>query len=105
MSDQPESFPIQVLFESALHDYEKQTGIPLANHPLAGQLQNCQSLESVTTLLQEQARAFSQFRESDKITKSLKSVVSALSRVSATVTLGQDFGLVCLGPLVGLSCL
>ena len=95
MSDQSESFPFQALFESALHDYEKQTGIPLANHPLAGQLQNCQSLESVTTLLQEQARAFSQFRESDKITKSLKTVVLALSRVSATATLGHDIGMVC----------
>ena len=94
MGDQSES-SFQALFESALHDYEKQTGIPLANHPLAGQLQNCQSLESVTTLLQEQARAFSEFRESDKITKSLKTVVLALSRVSATATLGHDIGMVC----------
>ena len=99
MSDQSELSPFHSLFESSLHDYENQTGIPLAlalaNHPLAEQLQKCQSLESVTTLLQEQARAFSEFRESDKIMKSLTSLVSALSRVSATATLGHDIGMVC----------
>ena len=88
----------QALFKSALQDYEKQTGIPLAKHQLAEKLQNCQSVDSVTTLLQEQAQAFNEFRGRDKITKSLKSVVSVLSKVSATVALGQDFGLVRLGP-------
>jgi hypothetical protein len=66
----------------------------LANHPLAEQLQNCQSVESVTTLLQEQAQAFVTFRGSDKIFKSLKSVVLALSKVSATASLGQAVGMV-----------
>jgi hypothetical protein len=103
MSDQSESSRFQVLFASALQDYEKQTGIPLPNHPLAEQLQNCQSVELVTTLLQEQAQAFSKFRGSDKIMKLLKSVVSVLSRVSAAATLGQDFGLVCPGLLIGSS--
>jgi hypothetical protein len=97
MSDQS---TFQALFESALQDYEKQTGIPLANHPLAEQLQNCQSVESVAALLQEQIRAFSRFRGSDKIFKSLTSVVSALSKVSATATLGQAIGLVCPRPLM-----
>jgi hypothetical protein len=95
MSDQSGSYPFQGLFESALHDYEKQTGIPLANHPLAEQLQNCQSVDSVTALLQEQAQAFSKFRGNDKIIKALKGVVSALSRVSATASLGQVVGMVC----------
>ena len=94
MSDEFGSSPFQALFESALQDYETQTGIPLANHPLAAQLQNCQSVESVTALLQEQAGAFSNFRENDKIMKLLKSVVSALSWVSATGTLGQAVGMV-----------
>jgi len=95
MGDQSGSSRFQVLFESALQDYEKQTGTTLANHPLARQLQTCQSVESTTALLQEQAHAFKEFRESDKIMKSLKSVVSFLSKVSATARLGQHFGLVC----------
>ena len=100
MSDQLGSSPFQALFESALLDYKNKTGIMLASHPFAEQLQKCRSVDSVSTFLQEQARAFSEFRESDNIMKSLKSVVSVLSRVSAVVTLGQDFGLVCLGPLI-----
>ena len=96
MSDQSGSYPFQVLFESALKDYENKTGISLANHPFAEQLQNCQSVDSVTTLLQEQARAFSfsEIRGSDKIMKLLETVVSGLSKVSAIATLGQDIGMV-----------
>ena len=96
MSDQLGSCPnrYEVFFESALQDYEEQTGIPLSKHPLAEQLQNCQSVESITTLLQEQARAFNDFQGGDKIMKSLKSVVSALSRVSAVAAVGHNVGVV-----------
>ena len=95
MSDQLGLSRSEVLFESALQDYEKQTGIPLSKHPLAEQLQNCQSVESITILLQEQARAFNDFRGGDRIMKLLKSVVSTLSRVSAVAALGHDIGMVC----------
>jgi hypothetical protein len=100
MSDQLGSSPFQDLFESALKDYEDQTGIPLTNHPLAKQLQDCQSVDSVTAILQEQARAFSKFRGNDKMVKLLKGVVSALSRVSATAALGR---MVCPRLLIGRS--
>ena len=95
MSDQSGPSPFRSLFESALQDYENQTGIPLANHPLAEQLQNCQSVESVAALLQEKAQAFNEFRGSDKIFKSLKGVASALSRISATAAFSQAVGVVC----------
>jgi hypothetical protein len=103
MSDQPGMSHFQVLFETALQDYERQTGITLANHPLAERLQSCQSAGSVTALLQEQARALSEFRESDKFMGSLKNVVSVLSKISATAALGQDFGTVCPRPPIGCS--
>ena len=90
----------QALFEFALQDYERQTGIPLAKHPLAERLQNSQSVESVTALLQGQARAFGEFRGSSKIKKLLESAVSALSNVCATVSFGQDIGMVCPCPLI-----
>ena len=89
MSDHSGSPLFQVLFESALQDYENQTGISLASHPLAEQLQNSQSVEFVTTLLQEQTRAFRKFRGSEKIIKLLKNVVSALSSITSTAALGQ----------------
>jgi hypothetical protein len=104
MSDQsgPSQLHWQVLFEAALQDYEKQTGIVLANNPLAQQLQACDSAESVTAVLleQEQTQAFSEFRERDKILKSLKNAVSVLHKLSATTDLGQAIGLVCLYTLI-----
>ena len=103
MSYQLGSSRFETLFESALRDYEEQTGIPLAKHPLAEQFQNCQSVDSVTTLIQEQARAFSDFRGSNKVMSSLKGVVSALHRVSAIAALGQDIGMVCPSLFIGRS--
>jgi hypothetical protein len=38
MSEQPEPSRLQALFQAALEDYEEQTGIALAKHPLAEQL-------------------------------------------------------------------
>lgn len=88
MSDQLGSARIQVILEASLQVYEKQTGIPLARHPLAEQLQHCDSVESVTAILQEQVHAHSEFRGSDRIIKSLNSFVSTLSMLSASVNLG-----------------
>ena len=51
----------QSLFETALQDYEKQTGMKLAEHPLAKQLELCDSVESVTTVLQQHVQSFSKF--------------------------------------------
>jgi hypothetical protein len=95
MSDQsgPSQSRLQALFEAALQDYEKQTGIILAKHPLAEQLQECDSVESVTAVLREQTQAFSEFRR-DKIMKPLKNAVSVLHKLSATADLGQSIGLV-----------
>ena len=90
MSDHSQSSRFQVLFESALQDYQNQTGTTLADHPLAEKLQYCDSVESVTAVLQEQAQEFSKFRGDDgKFMKSLKSVVSVLYTLSASTALGE----------------
>ena len=94
MTDQSGSTRLRVLFEAALLDYEKQTDIALAKHPLAEQLQNCDSVESVTALLCEQTQAFSEFRGKDKVMKSLKSAVSVLYKLSSAADFGQNIGLV-----------
>jgi hypothetical protein len=44
---------LQVIFEAVMQDYEKQTGITLAKHPLASPLQNCDSVDSVAAALDE----------------------------------------------------
>jgi hypothetical protein len=58
-----------VLFETALQGYERQTGIVLGNHPLAEQLQDCDSIESVTAVLREQTRAFRRGQNRETIKK------------------------------------
>ena len=95
MGDQSGSSRFQELFESALQDYEHQTGISLPKHPLAQQLQTCNSVESIIAVLHQQVNAFSEFRGSDKVMKSLKNIVSVLCRLSATADLGDAVGLVC----------
>ena len=85
MGDQSQSSRFRALFDSALQDYQFQTGTALASHPLAGKLQNCDSVESVTIVIQDQARAFSQFRgDNGRIMKSLKGIVSVLYTLSAS---------------------
>jgi hypothetical protein len=94
MDEQPGPSCLRALFEAALEDYEKKTGIALAKHPLAEQLQNCVSVESVTDVFREQIQAFSEFRGKDKIMKLLKNSVSVLYKLTAAANLGRDIGLV-----------
>lgn len=97
MSDQPGSSCSRVLFEAALEDYKQQTGIELAEHPLAVQLQHFNSVEFVTDILREQAQNFKEFREKDKVLKPLKRVLTVLHLLpSAANNLAQHVGLVCL---------
>ena len=89
------SSPIQPLFNAALQDYANQTGIKLDEHPLAQQLENCDSVDSITSVLQEHARKFHEFRGEDgKIMKSLKCAVHVLYTLSTSTTLGEGIGLV-----------
>ena len=95
MGDLSQSSRFRLSFESALQEYQTQTGITLSNHPLAVKLQDCDSIESITALLQEQARAFSEFRGGDgRVMKSLKTVVSVVYTLSVSTIPGEAIGLV-----------
>jgi hypothetical protein len=101
MSDQSGSSSLRVLFELALQDYETQTGTNLIRHPLAEQLERCDTVEAVISVLREQAGAFSEFRGSDgKFMRSLERSVSVLYTLSASTTLSEGIGLVCRTALV-----
>jgi hypothetical protein len=95
MGDQSGSSHLRVLFEATLEDYKQQTGIKLAEHPLAERLQDCNSVESVTAVLREQAQGLKEFRDKDKILKPLKKVLTVLHRLSSTANFAQDVGMVC----------
>ena len=93
MSDQSR---LRVLFEAALEDYKQQTGIELAQHPLARRLEDCNSVESVADVLREQAQDLDKLREKDKVLKPLKKVLAVLQILpSAAANFAQDVGLVC----------
>ena len=95
MAHQSESTRLQAVFEPALQVYEKRAGVCLTQHPLAIKLQNCDSVEAITGLLQDQAQAFRDMQGSDKIMKSLKTTVSILSKLSFAASLTDVLGLVC----------
>jgi hypothetical protein len=92
MTDQPVSSHLRTLFELALEDYEIKTEISLAKHPLAQKLDNCNSVESIATILQDQARTFGEFRGRDRIMESIRSTVSFLEKLSATAPLSDVIG-------------
>jgi hypothetical protein len=94
MSHQSESGRLRGLFDAALQHYEKTTNIVLAKHPLAEQLQNCHSVESTTTFLQDKAREIGDFRGSDRIMMSIKNTASILFMLSANAALGDAMDLV-----------
>jgi hypothetical protein len=94
MGDQLGPSHLRVIFEAALRDYESETGLVLANHPLAEQLQNCDSVESVTAVLHDQTQAFREFHGRDKVLMWLKNAVSVLHKLSSTADLGHAIGLV-----------
>ena len=95
MSNHPASTRFRAHFESALHAYQETTGVILVEHPLAMQLKNSHSVDSFTTLLRHEARAFSDLQGSDTIMKSIESSVSILCTLSATASFGEAIGLVC----------
>jgi hypothetical protein len=94
MADQSTSTHFQARFDSALQAYQDTTNVTLAAHPIAVRLLNSNSVESITTILLYEARAFSNFRAFDKFTKAIESIVSILSTLSSTAPVGNDIGLV-----------
>jgi hypothetical protein len=94
MDDQSRSTRFRVLFESALQAYDKKTGIILAEHPLTLRLQNCHSIESIISLLQDQISSPSEPGGNDRVMASIKSTVSFFSSISNSAAFDWAIGLV-----------
>ena len=103
MSDRSRSW----LFESALQDYERETGTELVKHPLAKRLEDCHSVESVVNVLQEQVQAIGDLQCGDdnggRIMKSLYGAVLLLYTLSTSTPVGDVIGLVRLKTRLGVS--
>ena len=76
----------QVIFSAAVKAYEKRTKKDILAHPIASQLQACDSSASILTVLQGQVDDFDQARKSDeRLTKWLNPTVNVLLTFSATI--------------------
>ena len=83
----------QSIFNAAVDRYETKTKSKLLIHPLAAQLQSCDSPAAVLSLLQGLVQQFDQGRSSDERFRSwLNPTVNVLFAFSAT--LGEGVGLV-----------
>jgi hypothetical protein len=77
----------------------------LVNHPFAKQLETCESVDSITAILQEQVQIFQNFRGDDeKLLKSLKSSVDVLYTLSISTVFGEGIGLVRPRSLIWVLC-
>ena len=89
------SSTFQALFNAALRDYKDKTGTSLIDHPIAKQLESCESVNSITAILQEQAQRSREFRENDgKLMEALNSSVDVLCAPSISSALNAAIGLV-----------
>jgi hypothetical protein len=83
----------KAIFEKALKVYTKKTKQDLTAHPLATQLQECDSPAAIVTILQDQIDQFRQSQSGDeRLQKWLNPTINVLYAFSAT--LGQGIGIV-----------
>jgi hypothetical protein len=91
----PSSPNFQLIFNNALRVYENRTKNDLLAHPLAAQLQACQSPSSILAILRQQVHEHDRSQSHDeRLTKWLDPTVNVLYAFSAT--LGEGVGLVCI---------
>ena len=87
----PSSPNFQLIFNNALKVYERHAKNDLLSHPLAAQLQACQSPGSILTILQQQVRDLDQSRTSDeRLTRWLDPTVNVLYAFSETIGEGTS---------------
>jgi hypothetical protein len=86
----------QLIINNALDEYKRRTKNDLITHPLAAQLQSCNSPGSILDVLQQQARGLDQSRSTinERWSRWLDPTVHVLYALSST--LGAGVGLVCL---------
>jgi hypothetical protein len=85
------------LFDAALKEYNRKTGIDIVTDPLTVTLLDCDSSDEVLDILQEQAHAFNQHQNGDgavQLMRQLKPTVDVLLGLSSSGVFGRGFGLV-----------
>ena len=84
----------QQIFDNALGEYQRRTKKDLHVHPLAAQLQTCDTSSSILAVLQEQVQDPNRSQSvDDRLTKWLDPTVNVLCSLSDA--LGEGVSLVC----------
>ncbi len=84
------------VLDATLSEYKKKTGRELLDHPIAAELQRCDTVDTVLAILQDQAREFQQFKDGDqRLMKWIGPLAQVLFAFSGTLVVG-DVGLVLL---------
>lgn len=92
-SSSSSSSNFQLVLNDALEAYEKKTKSKLLTHPLATQLQSCNSPTAILSVLQDLNQQLGRRRINDeRLTNWLNPIVNVLYAFSSTV--GQGVGLV-----------
>jgi hypothetical protein len=79
----------QAIFDAALKSYQRQTKKDILAHPLASQLQSCDSTSAIRSVLQDQVKEFDRTCGDDEgMTKWLTPTVNVLYAFSAAVSGG-----------------
>ena len=74
------------VLDAALSEYKKKTGKELLDHPLATEVQRCDSVDAILAIFQGQAEGFRQFKDGDqKLMKWISPVVDVLYTFSETL--------------------
>jgi hypothetical protein len=79
----------QSVFDAALDAYDKKTESNLLTHPLAAQIQSCDSPTAILSVLQGLIQQFDRRRRSDeRLANWLKPTINVLSAFSDTIGRG-----------------
>ena len=86
----------RAIFVAAVKAYERKTKTDLLTHPLATQLQSCNTPSDILAVLHDKVNDFDKARShNERLSTWLNPTINVLYAFSATV--GQGVGLVCLG--------
>ena len=95
MTASPSASNFRAIFLTAQKEYEKKTKTDLHTHPLAIQIQSCQSSSDILAVLHDKANEFDQSRShNDRLSNWLDPTINVLYAFSSTVV--QGVGLVSL---------
>ena len=87
------TFDFRTIFVAALEKYREKTKTDLLTHPLASQLQSCNSSSDILAVLHDKVNEFEHSRSrNEKLSNWLNPTINVLYAFSAT--LGQGIGLV-----------